>query len=291
MKIGFIGLGIMGSRMAANLLKNNYELLIYNRTQAKADILISKGAKLLDTPAAVASASDVLITMLSTPEAVIETAKGENGFLHSMKNNAIWIDSSTVNPSFSLQMEQKAKAYKIKFLDAPVAGSKDPAEKGELTFLVGGDKENLDQVRELFEIMGKKIIHLGPPGSGTSMKMIINMMLGQSMAAFSEAMTLGRKLGFKDEELMDVLLDGPAVAPFLSAKKEKFEHDDYGTEFPLKWMYKDLYLAAMTAYENNLAMPFLNAGKELYAQAKSNGYAEKDFSALFQYLKNIDEKE
>ena len=282
MKIGFIGLGIMGSRMAANLQKAGHELVVYNRTPSKADALIAKGAKSASTPQEVGQQCRLVFTMLATPEAVEEAALGPDGFLKTLPGNSLWVDCSTVNPSFSKKMAWHARKMGHRFVDAPVAGSLIPAEKGELLFLVGGAEEDVNQVRELLDAMGKAVIHVGETGQGCSMKMVNNMLLGQAMAAFAEALKLGTSLGISEEMLCQTLLNGPAVAPFLKLKQQKLLDKDFSPEFPLEWMHKDLHLAAQTAYEQNVALPSLQTTKELYAWTKQNGLGDQDFAAVYQ---------
>ena len=219
MKIGFVGLGLMGSRMANNLLHKENQLFVYNRTKEKAKSLIDNGAVFSNSISELASQAEVVITMLSEPGVVIETALGENGFLKHLEKRSVWIDCSTVNPSFSKAMTEEAKKQEVRFLDAPVSGTILPAEKGELTFLIGGEKNDVEYCRPLFEAMGKKILHIGENGKGTSMKMVINLLLGQAMVAFSEGMLLGESLGISKEQIMEIILGGPVVAPFLSGKK------------------------------------------------------------------------
>jgi 3-hydroxyisobutyrate dehydrogenase/glyoxylate/succinic semialdehyde reductase len=149
MKVGFNGLGIMGSRMAANLQRAGHELVVYNRTQSKADELVAEGAVRAESPEAVAKQCRLVITMLSTPEAVEEVAVGPDGFLRALTGNSLWVDCCTVNPSFTTKMALHAKKMGQRFLDAPVSGSLVPAEKGELIFLVGGDASDLEQVQGL----------------------------------------------------------------------------------------------------------------------------------------------
>ncbi|MCF8303548.1 MAG: NAD(P)-dependent oxidoreductase [Bacteroidales bacterium] len=283
MKIGFIGLGIMGSRMAENLLKSGYELNIYNRTESKAKALIDQGAIWKDTPAEVAKSSEVLITMLANPEAVENTAFSENGFINHFENK-LWMDSSTVNPTFTKKMVKEANLRNIRFVDAPVAGSLKPAQEGNLIFLVGGDKQDVNDLTPLMEIMGKKIVHAGQNSTGTSLKMVVNLMLAQSMLAFSEAVHLGTNLGIDRKFLMEFLANAAVTAPFLSGKVHKIADEDYFTEFPLKWMQKDLQLVAQSAYETETALPSGNVAKELYQLAKSKGLADEDFSAIFKLL-------
>ncbi len=286
MKIGFIGLGLMGIRMANNLLDKNYELVVFNRTTEKAEPLLKKGAVQAESPAEVGQNADMVITMLADPEAVSKLAFGESGFLYQMEQKSVWIDCSTVNPKTSLENAEKANGMNIRFIDAPVAGTILPAEKGELTFFVGGDKKDVEEARPVFEAMGKKIIHLGPIGKGTSMKMVVNLVLGQAMMAFSEAMVLGESLGFSKDILFESLIGGPVTAPFIAGKREKISKNKFETEFPLQLMYKDFQLASQTAYENNVALPSANVTKEIYALAKKFGFGDKDFSAIYQYLSN-----
>lgn len=281
MKIGFYGLGIMGSRMAEQLLSLNDELMVYNRTFSKANLLAKKGATVADSPQELSAHADILFTMLSTPEVVKEVAIGEQGFLSAMKPQSLWIDCSTVNPSFSREMADVAQKHNIRFVDAPVAGSKAPAETGELLFLVGGDKEDVQQGIPYFNAMGKKVIHAGDVGMGTSLKMVFNLLLGEAMSAFSEAIHLGKSLGLSQEILLENLIGSPVVAPFIAAKKNKIVNNEYDPEFPLKWMHKDLELASKSGYESNTPLPAVNIIKELYAMAKKKDMGEQDFSAIF----------
>jgi 3-hydroxyisobutyrate dehydrogenase/glyoxylate/succinic semialdehyde reductase len=285
MTIGFIGLGIMGSRMALNLVEDGHQLIVYNRTRDKAkEILQNENAGWGETPADVAKQADVLFTMLSSPPVVHELAAGEEGFLNYLRPGSTWVDSSTVNPSFSRDMAMISKEHEIHFVDAPVAGSKWPAEKGELLFLVGGDKSTVEQCEPFFNSMGKNYVHVGENGKGTSLKMVFNLLLGQAMYAFSEGMALGESLGIDRELLFNVLLKSPVVAPFINGKKDKMDSGEYDAEFPLQWMQKDLQLASQTAYEQEVPLPGVNTIKEIYALAKDHGLGEKDFSAIFDFL-------
>ena len=284
MKIGFIGLGIMGSAMASNLLKSGHELLIYNRTKEKGENLVKQGAIWKDSPAAVAKEIDVLFTMLENPGAVESLALDANGFLNEMKEGSIWVDSSTVNPSFSKKMSEKAIAKNIRFLDAPVSGSKVPAEKGELLFLVGGEKADMEDVQPLFDLMGQKAVHIGDHGKGSAMKIMINNLLGQSMLAFSESVSLGMAMGLDKKMAIEVLLNTPVTAPILDVFRSRIEDENYEANFPLKHLQKDLHLFTETAYELNQAVPLTNAAKEVYAQAKQKGQADLDFSSIFKFI-------
>src|SRR5213078_4422593 len=188
------------------------------------------------------------------------------------------------NPSFSKKMAAAGAAGQIRFIDAPVTGSAPVAADGKLTFWVGGDAADVDAIRPLLLCMGNKIVHTGGPGMGTSMKMVVNLLLGTGMAAFAEAMALGEGLGISTEMLFGSLLGMPAVAPFLASKREKIESGNYETEFPLRWMQKDMHLASVSAYESGVAMPLTNAAKEVYRLAMRQGHASQDFSAIYDYL-------
>jgi 3-hydroxyisobutyrate dehydrogenase/glyoxylate/succinic semialdehyde reductase len=284
MKIGFIGLGIMGSRMAANLQKNGYPLVVFNRTRAKAQPLLDKGASFAETPAQLAEQVDVLFTMLAHPDAVAQAALREKGFLNHLKPKAVWVDCSSVNPSFSKKMAVAAASRQVRFVDAPVTGSAPVADQGKLVFWAGGDAADLEAIRPLLLCMGNKIIHAGGHGMGTSMKMVINLLLGIGMASFAEAMALGQGLGLSRKLLFDSLLATPAVPPFLALKREKIEKGNYEAEFPLRWMQKDMHLASLSAYEAGVAMPVTNLTKEIYRYAMRGGHDAEDFSAICEFM-------
>jgi 3-hydroxyisobutyrate dehydrogenase-like beta-hydroxyacid dehydrogenase len=285
MKVGFIGLGIMGSRMAANLLRHGHDLVIFNRTESKAQPLIKLGANPASSAVDLAQQVDVLFTMLAKPEVVREIATGQQGFLSHLRPAAIWADCSTVNPSFSLEMAALATNYKVHFLDAPVLGSKVPAEKGQLSFYIGGRAQDFEICRPFFEAMGNKIVHVGKQGMGSSMKLCLNLMSGLAMLAFSEATHLGESMGIPQQVLFDTILGSIVAAPNLALKRGNIENNQYDTEFSLKWLRKDLQLATQTGYEQNIPMPVTNAAKEIYAMAEQAGLGEQDFSVIFKFLR------
>ena len=285
MKIGFIGLGIMGSRMAANLQKCGHALVVHNRTRQKAQPLLDKGASWAESPADLARNVEMLFTMLAHPDAVHEAALGEDGFLSRLAPDRLWVDCSTVNPSFSKAMAVEARARGIRYLDAPVTGSKEFAALGKLSFWVGGDSPDLEAGRSVLGCMGNRIVHAGELGMGASLKMVMNQLLGTTMAAFSEGLVLGQSLGLSREVLFGALLGGPAAPPFLATKRERIESGDYDhADFPLRWLQKDLHLASVSAYEAGAAMPLTNIAKEIYRLAIREGDGEKDFSAIYGFL-------
>jgi 3-hydroxyisobutyrate dehydrogenase/glyoxylate/succinic semialdehyde reductase len=274
----------MGSRMAANLQKNGYPLVVFNRTRSEAEPLLGHCGTFSDSPAKLAEQVDVLFTMLAHPDAVEQTALGGNGFLDHFKPNALWVDCSSVNPSFSRKMATEAARRQVHFVDAPVTGSAPVAADAKLEFWVGADPADLERIRPLLLCMGNKIVHTGGYGTGTSMKMVVNLLMGDAMAAFAEAMALGEGLGLSPKMLFDSLLGTPVVAPFMAAKRGKIENRDYQVEFPLRWMQKDMHLATVSAYETGVAMPVTNVAKEMYRLAMRDGHDTEDFSVVYEFV-------
>jgi 3-hydroxyisobutyrate dehydrogenase/glyoxylate/succinic semialdehyde reductase len=261
------------------------------RSASKAQSLLDNGAVFAETPAQVATQVNVLFTMLAHPDAVAQAASGTNGFLDPLKPGALWVDCSSVNPSFSRKMAIAAAARQVHFLDAPVTGSAPVANEGKLVFWVGGDAIDLTLSRPLLLGMGNKIVHAGGHGMGTSMKMVINLLLGVGMASFAEAMALGQGLGLSQKMLLDSLLSMPAVPPFLASKRANIEKGNYEAEFPLCWMQKDMHLASVSAYEGGVAMPITNLTKEIYRLAMRDGHETEDFSAIYQFMAGDNEKD
>lgn len=282
----------MGTEMATHLLTNskehNFELTVYNRSKEATKELESKGAKVANSVKEAVKDADIVFSMLANPEAVEsvffrENEKNKNA-LSSMKQNALWIDSSTVNPSFSLKSFEEAKKYNVKFIDAPVAGSKPQAKNKELVFFVGATKEEIEKIESYLLMMGSKIMPLGEVGKGSSFKMIVNIMLAQSMLIFSESVLLGEAMGLSRDFLLDTLPNLAVSAPFTKFKAEKIKEEDYEVQFPLELMHKDLHLATLTAYEQNQPLFLANLTKEIFASAKKEGLGRLDFSAIHQFL-------
>lgn len=282
-KVGFIGLGIMGSRMAQNLLAQDVALIVYNRTPDKAMPLVEAGAKLAETPRE-AAAADIVFTMVAHPEAVTDVALGPEGFLDHLAPGALWVDCSTVHPQFAREMAAAAAARQVHHVDAPAAGTKPQAANAELVFFVGGEDEDVARCRPYLQMMGRRVVHAGDHGMGTALKMVVNTLLGAAMAAFAESVKLGRALGLDQETLFEALIGGPVVAPFVAAKREKMEQDCYDPQFPLKWMRKDLHMVATAAYDAEVAMPLAALTGELYQQAVAAGFGDLDFSAIYRQL-------
>ncbi len=283
-KITFIGLGIMGSRMAKNLLTVTEALTVANRSPQAVAQLEAAGAKGAASYAEAVQEADIVFTMLAKPEAVAEVAFESNGFLSHMKEHALWVDCSTVNPSFTLESHARAQAAGIRFLGAPVAGTKPHAENAQLTFFVGGAESDLDEARPFLDAMGQKVLYIGETEKGSAFKMLVNALLAQSMVLFSETVLMGEKMGLDREFLLNTLPNLVVSAPFTKAKAEMIRSGDYGVQFPLELMQKDLHLLTLTAYEQGQPLFLANLAKEVYAAAVQEGLGRLDFAAVHQYL-------
>ena len=283
MKIGFIGMGIMGSRMAASLQQQGHELIVYNRTENKTNDLVAKGATIASSVIEVAQQANIIFTMLPHPEAVEAVALEAKGFLTALNSNSLWIDCSTVNPSFARKMAIIAAQNQVRYIDAPVAGSKNQVEQQELVFLVGADQADLTSCESLLHCMGKRVVHVGEPGMGNALKLVFNLLLGISMAGFAEAMVLGEALGISQTMLLNALIGSPVVPSYLASKKDKLAESQYEPEFPLQWMHKDLQMVAIASYEAQVPLPLANTTKEIYQQAIQQNLGEQDFSAIYDF--------
>ncbi|MFJ6412715.1 hypothetical protein CHI12_00040 [Terribacillus saccharophilus] len=282
--IGFIGLGIMGQNMAANLLEKGEQLVVFNRTKEKAQALLDKGANWAESPRQVGEQADIVFTMLTDPAAVQAVAYGEDGLFSGMKENSLWVDVSTVKPAFTKEMAEAARAHHIRFVDAPVSGSKAPAQQGKLHFLVGGDEQDVKEITPLLEKMGQSIQHMGVNGNGSSTKLAVNMLLVQSLTGLSEAISFGEAVGLDREHLMDVLLALPVTSDIQAGKRDTILQQNFDPQFPLEHAYKDLQQISETAYEAGAPLPMTNSVKELYALAKKNGYGKQDVAAVYALL-------
>ena len=286
-RIGFVGLGIMGRGMAATLVRCGYDVTVYNRTRSNAGELARLGAKVADTPAGAARGAGVVITMLADPPAVDEAVLGVNGVIEGLEAGSILIDCSTVDPATTAAVREAAASKGARFLDSPVAGSKDAAAKGELILMVGGDEETLREVREILEVMSKRIIHAGPSGSGTMVKLCFNLVGSHMMAALSEALVLGTKSGLAPEVIIDTVMAGALASRLYEWKGGCVMDRDFTTNFSIKLMHKDLSLMMSAGYSLGTPLPVTAAVKELYSMAKGHGESEEDFCSVVKVLEDL----
>ena len=285
MKIAFLGLGIMGSRMASHLLAAYPGLTVWNRSPEPAVALAEAGAVVASSAKEAVRGADLVLTMLASPKAVDQVMLGEEGVLSGMQPGTVWVDCSTVNPSFSHFSADAAGKAGVEFLDAPVVGTRPQAGQAALVFLVGGDPAVLEKVSGALKVMGQRILHMGPNGMGSSFKILLNSMLAQSVLAFAETLHLGEAMGLDKTWLLQNLPEFPVVAPVVRGKIANFSEEDYEPFFPLELMLKDLGLVTETALERGSAVPLANAAKEAYALANEQGLGRLDFSAVNEVLK------
>ncbi|WML44313.1 NAD(P)-dependent oxidoreductase [Neobacillus sp. PS3-40] len=280
MKIGFIGLGTMGLPMATNLLKNGYELIIYNRTKEKMNVLEEAGAIIANSPKDVAAQSDIVFTMLTADAAVKEVILGNNGIIYGADPGLIVVDSSTISPATSKKMAEELSLHDVEMLDAPVTGSEPQAIEGILTFMVGGKKEIYDKCEPLFKVMGKNAYYMGENGKGCYTKLANNTMAAINLLSFSEAITMATKAGIDPEIFVKVVSGGGARSGMADNKAEKVFNRDFKPHFMTKLIHKDLGLASDVAKELEISTPVLALVKEIFQMAKAKGYGAEDMSAV-----------
>ncbi len=285
--IGFIGLGIMGQPMALNLLKAGHKLKVYNRTAEKAEPLKQAGAQVAPTPAAAAEGADFVILIVTDSAAVEEVVLGEDGLLETVASGAIVIDSSTISPAVSRKMACHIAGKGAGWLDAAVTGSKHGAEKGELTFMVGGDPQTFERALPILRVLGKKHIYCGLNGMGLSAKLAQNTIQATMLEVFSEGLVLATKAGVAPETMLEILQSSLARAALTDFKAPFIFKGDFTPYFPLKLMHKDLELAMEAGFALNVPMPTLAAVKEVYSAAKAQGKGDLDYAAIITFLEDL----
>lgn len=287
LKVGFIGLGIMGQPMALNIAKGDFQLTVFNRTSEKATPLAEAGATVASTPKAVAEACDVIILMLAGPDAIDAILEGPEGLLSGMKAGQTLVNMSTVSPAYSKQLTEKVSTESVMAIDAPVSGSRKPAEEGTLVILAGGPEDKITELESLFMCMGKKVVYCGGPGQGSSMKMAVNLLLGIMAAGISEAVNLGQKCGLDTATMLETMLAGPMGCALFEFKKPMLIDDSFSAQFPLKHMTKDIRFALQTADENGAMAPIGHTVFQLYRQSMGQGLADMDFAAVKKVFERI----
>jgi 3-hydroxyisobutyrate dehydrogenase-like beta-hydroxyacid dehydrogenase len=286
-KIAFIGLGIMGQPMALNLIKAGYSLTVYNRTPEKTSTLAQAGARVAASPAEAAREADIVWTIVSDTPAMEEVVLGTNGILGGIREGAVLIDSSTISPVVSRKFACHVAGKNAKMLDAPVTGSKHGAEKGELTFMIGGDREVFDQMMPVLKVLGKRHIYCGLHGSGLSAKLAQNAIQATMVEVFCEGFVLATKAGVAPETMMEIIQSSMARATLTDFKAPFIFKGDFTPYFPLKLMHKDLELAMEAAYAQNVHMPTAAAVKETYGAAKAQGKGNMDYAAVVTFLEEL----
>ncbi|MEE1943991.1 NAD(P)-dependent oxidoreductase [Pedobacter sp. KR3-3] len=278
-QIGWIGLGKMGIPMAGNLIKAGYPVSVYNRNQAKADALLQEGAAWVDSPAELIQKTAVVFLMVSDDVAVNEIFNAENGLLSNNLSGKIIVNMSTVSPQISKEMAELCQQKGASYLDAPVSGSVKQAQEGSLVIMVGGEEEPTEQVRPLFDVLGKMALRLGPTGAGNAAKLAINSLLALYALGLAETVVFARNQGVQVADLLQLLNNGALSNVFTKIKGDAILQDNYEAAFALKHIVKDLGLAKKEGLQSPLAQTAFAT-----FEAANNQLAEEDIIAVIKTL-------
>ena len=285
-KLGFIGIGAMGSRIAGRLLKHGFHVTVFDRNPDKANALIESGAIVARSIGELASGADVVLSSLTNDEAVHRVYTGPQGVLEHIRRGSMIIEMSTVSPENSRELYGLGSARGVSLLDVPVSGSTTAAEQGSLTLLCGGDEEAFHAAEAVFTAIGRQHFYLGPSGSGNTMKLVVNTLLGVGMQAIAEAVVLGEKAGLDRQRLFDVLSKTAVIAPAHLGKLTKAEEYDYRPEFAIGLMNKDFRLILDTAAAVRAPMPTTAAAYPIN-NAEFADHPEYDFCAVIDRMENL----
>jgi 3-hydroxyisobutyrate dehydrogenase-like beta-hydroxyacid dehydrogenase len=282
--VGFIGLGAMGSRMAARLLAAGHPLIGTNRTRSRAQPLIDQGMAWLDIPREVAAAADVTFSMVTDDAALKSISEGPDGVLAGLQPGKVFVDMSTVSPRVSREVAAEVQALGARMLDAPVSGSIPQAESGTLAIMVGGEREAFEAVEPLLYEIGKPVTHIGPNGHGLLLKLAINISLAVQTLAFSEGLLLAERGGVDPDLAAQVMGSSAIGSPMLKARIPLLLHLPDEAWFDVELMQKDVRLARETGKELGTPLPSAAAADEALSAARELGYAHRDIAALHETL-------
>lgn len=287
MNVGFIGLGVMGKRMATNILKGGFNLKVNDIVKSAVEDMEEIGAEGVDTPAKLAADCDVVLTSLPNSKIVNAVVTGKNGILEGAKPGTVFVDLSSITPKAIQEIAKKASEKGVEVLDAPVSGGSSGAAAGTLTIMIGGKQETLEKVRPVLDCIGKTIYHVGDVGAGDTVKLVNNLLLGANMVATAEALALGAKAGIDQDVLFDVVSKSSGNSYALTAKYPKFiSKRNFEPGFMIDLQFKDLQLAVDTA--KNLGMPLImgNIAQQMYEIARANGLGKEDISSVLKVYEN-----
>ena len=287
MKIGFIGTGIMGRPMALNLIKAGHELFTWGRRFDTVEPLLVAGATGKGTPAEVAAATDITITMVSNTSDVEQIILGERGLIHGAKRGTVIIDMSTSSPSATRRIADELAKHGVHMLDAPVSGGQIGATQGTLSIMVGGDAEIFDRVKPLFEILGTNIVHVGDHGAGQVVKACNQVVISLTMEGVAEAILLARRNGVDPARMREALMGGYANSKILEVHGQKMLEESYKAGFKVKLHHKDLGIVMDNARENRVPLPGTELGARQITALMEAGDSELDSSAIMKALERL----
>jgi 3-hydroxyisobutyrate dehydrogenase-like beta-hydroxyacid dehydrogenase len=283
--IGFLGLGTVGKHMATNLLKGNYKLTIYDSDPTVVAELVKLGANRAGSPREAVKGTDAVIHIRPEKERLRLDIYGPDGIFAGIDPGTILIDMGTHSLESTIEIAEEAAKHRVRFLDAPVWGTKEHAANGLLTILVGGDQTLLASCRELFSFFGLSIIHVGGIGDGTRMKFVVNLVQAQLMEALAESIVFGEKLGFSIEKILEVFDSGGVASPLFHANGRTISRGDFTRNLALKYVHEHLELVLEQAKKLGLDLPAGKVVCQNYAQAVADGRGEEDFSAVVKVLR------
>ena len=278
-RLGFVGIGYMGRPIARRLLESGFKLTVYDQDHSKAQELIRYGGNVVQNLSELSSGCNVVLSCLPSDEAVLDVYGGPSGVFANAHRGSLIIDLSTVYPETSQQLSRLGLERGVEVLDVTISGSTPAAENGLLTLFGGGDKKCFDAAESIFRVIAKRYFYLGPSGSGATMKLVVNTLLGIGMQAIAEAVALGEKAGLDRNRLLDVLSQTAVVAPAHVGKLQRAMKSDYTPQFPIRLMNKDFGLILNLAAAVGARMPAAGAAFEINARQSDEG-AEQDFSAV-----------
>jgi 3-hydroxyisobutyrate dehydrogenase-like beta-hydroxyacid dehydrogenase len=280
MRVGFLGLGIMGHAMATNLVKAGHEVSVWNRTPGK----LVEGAGMAPTPAAAAQGAEVVWLCVADTAAVEEVLFGTEGVEQSLAEGMIIADSSTISPSATVKFAERVRARGADYVDAPMTGSKIGATNGTLIFMVGGEGATIERLNPLFAAMGKKIFRMGATGKGQATKLAMNLQIALIYEGFAEALTLATKLGVDPQQLVSLTEATMVKSGVVEYKAPFVLQRDFTANFPLRLMHKDILLALAAAKEARVKLPALETVEEIYEMATEDGHRDLDYAATLTLL-------
>src|SRR6266849_3533042 len=280
MRVAFLGLGIMGRPMAANLVKAGHELTVWNRTPGKH----LEGARVGATPAEAAHDAEVVWICVSDTKAVEQVLFGSQGAEESLAEGMIVVDSSTISPSATRKFAERVKARGARYVDAPVTGSKSGAENGTLIFIAGGDEAVIERIQPLFQSMGKQVFRMGETGKGHATKLVMNLQIALIYEGFAEALTLATKLGVDAQSLIPLIQASMVRSGVVEYKAPFVLKRDFTPNFPLRLMHKDIRLTLEAAKEVRVKLPALETVEEIYELATEDGHENLDYAATLTLL-------
>jgi 3-hydroxyisobutyrate dehydrogenase len=283
--VALLGLGTMGAGMAANLLKAEFPLAVYNRSRAKAEAFAAQGARVGESPADAARGASVIVSMLADDAASRAVWLGSDGALGAAAKGAVLVECGTVSPAWIAELGEAARGRGAALLDAPVTGSRMQAAGGQLTFLVGGSAATLETARPVLEAMSKEIAYLGPLGSGSKMKLLNNFICGVQVAALAEGIAWLERSGLDREQAIDLLKRGAPGSPLLASISGRMISRDYAVNFHLKLMSKDLLYAGEAAAANGVELTTAENARTLFERAVASGLGDEDMAAVVEPLR------